>query len=131
MKRKIGLALLVLSLISALAFCVSAQVQSGKQQEEVQKMLQSRQSQNQPDKFQEERQQTVRKTMLVDKVIITLFQAKTGEDGKSNYFQIIPPGGATPGHGTLRITLMDGSVQEIPILRVKEVTIEQERLPAR
>jgi len=124
MKVKLGLTFLALLIISALALYVFAQVPPDKQQEEIRKalLLQKSQSQNQPERLQEERQQTVRKTMLIDKQVITLLHR---EDGKVDYIQVIPPSSAILGRGTLRIKLMDGSVQEIPLFSVKEVTIEQ------
>jgi hypothetical protein len=139
MKAKTGVALLILLMVSALAVCVSAQVQTDTQQEEVRKalFLQKNQSQSQPERLQEEKQNAVRKTMLIDRQVITLLQAQKqrdgffeaiiGEYGKVAYVQIPPASLNSPTtfrNATLRIEMMDGSVQELPLFKVKEVTIE-------
>lgn len=127
MRAKSSLAVLFLLMISALALYVFAQVQPDKQQEEMRKALFSQKSQfqNQSERLQEETQNAVRKTILIDKQIITLFQAQVQrygfvdaiirENGKIEAFR----------NATLRIKMMDRSVQEIPLVNVKEVTIEQ------
>jgi hypothetical protein len=69
------------------------------------------------------------KTMLIDKVVMTLLQSRTLDDGE--WFSCTKPGHSTDMTGKLRIEMMDGSSQEIPLSNVKEVTVEQERLPAR
>lgn len=56
-----------------------------------------------------------------------LLQAKIGEDGKADYVQIIPPAphrGVIFRNGKLRIEMLDGSVQEFELEKVKRVTIE-------
>jgi hypothetical protein len=126
MRAKSNLAILFLLMISALAFYVFAQVQSDKQQEEMRKslLLQKSQFQNQSDKLQEETKKAVRKTILIDKQVITLFQARVQRDG---FIDAITESGKTEAfrNATLRIIMMDGSVQEIPLVNVKEVAIEQ------
>ena len=126
MKRTIGFALVTILLVTALAFYVLAQGQPV--------------SQNRPpERLQEEKQNAVKKTMLIDKQVITLlqtikqrgdfFDAVMGEYGKLAYVQIPAASANKPitfRNATLRIEMQDGSVQEIPLYRVKEVTIEQE-----
>ena len=138
MKRKMSLRLVVLLLVSALASSVFAQAQADRQQEEMRKKMEKAVPQNPLERLQEERQQTVRKTMLIDKQVITLLQAGrqsddffnaiVGEAGKVAYIQIPPTslnGPTAFRNATLRIEMMDGSVQEIPLFKVKEVAIEQ------
>ena len=58
---------------------------------------------------------------------MVLLQSKIGENGNVEYVQIIapnPPNSATFRDGTIRIEMLDGSVQEIPFLKVKRITIE-------
>lgn len=127
MRTKSSLAVLFLLMISALALYVFAQVQPDKQQEEMRKALLSQKSQfqNQSERLQEETQNAVRKTILIDKQIITLFQAQVQRDGFVD--AIIRGNGKIEAfrNATLRIKMMDRSVQEIPLVNVKEVTIEQ------
>ena len=119
MKRKTLLILIMLALTATLALYVFAQAQ--------------------PDKKQEEKQNIVKRTMLIDKQVITLLKAKEQPDeifdaaireyGKVAYVQIrstSPNSPTTFRNATLRIEMMDGSAQEIPLYKVKEVTIEQE-----
>jgi hypothetical protein len=114
MKRKMGFAGVTILLVSALFFCVFAQGQSALQ--------------NQPEKLQEEKQNTVRKTMLIDKQVITLLKAEIDGYGRVAHVQI-PPASlnrlTTFPNARLRIETMDGSVQEIQLFTVKEVTIVQ------
>jgi hypothetical protein len=60
---------------------------------------------------------------------MTLLQSRTPDDGE--WFSCTKPGHSANMTGKLRIKMMDGSSQEIPLLNVKEVTIEQQRLPAK
>lgn len=139
MRGKSSLAIVFLLMISALALYVFAQVQPDKQQEEMRKvlLLQRSQSQNQPERLQEEKQNVARKTMLIDKQVITLLQAIKqrdefvdaiiGGNGKVAYIQIPSTSFNSPTtfrNATLRIEMMDGSVQETPLFQVKAVTIE-------
>jgi polyhydroxyalkanoate synthesis regulator phasin len=66
MKGKISLAFLILLAIAALGFYVFAQVQPGKPQEEAQKRLEILLPQSQFQKLLEEKQKTVRATLLID-----------------------------------------------------------------
>ena len=127
MKAKSGLAVLLLLMISALALYVSAQVQPDKQQEEMRKalLLQKSQLQNQSERRQEEIQNAVRKTMLIDKQVVTLFQAQVQRDGYVDAIIRANGKSETFRNATLRIIMMDRSVQEIRLVDVKEVTIEQ------
>ena len=131
MKEKISLALLILLVISALGLYVSAQVQPDNQQGEIQKavLFQGGQSQNKPGNLQADEQNLANRTMLIDKVVMTLLQSRTPDDGE--WFSCTKPGHSANMTGKLRIKMMDGSSQEIPLLNVKEVTIEQQRLPAK
>ncbi len=126
MRAKSNLAVLFLFMISALALYVFAQVQPDRQQEELRKalLLQKSQFQNQSERLQVETQNAVRKTMLIDKQVITLFQAQVQSDG---FVSGITENGKIEGFrdATLRIKMMDRSVQEIPLVNVKEVAIEQ------
>ena len=119
MKAKIFLASPVLLIISALAVYVFAQ--------------------SRPDTQYEERQTAARRTVLIDKQVITLLQATEQRDeyidaitrgrGKVAYVQIPPtslPSSTAFRNATLRIEMMDGSVQEIPLFKVNQVTIEQQ-----
>ena len=131
MKEKISLALLILLVISALGLYVSAQVQPDNQQGEIRKavLFQGGQSQNKPGNLQADEQNLANRTMLIDKVVMTLLQSRTPDDGE--WFSCTKPGHSANMTGKLRIKMMDGSSQEIPLLNVKEVTIEQQRLPAK
>jgi len=127
MKAKSGLAVLLLLMISALALYVSAQVQPDKQQEEMRKalLLQKSQLQNQSERRQEEIQNAVRKTMLIDKQVVTLFQAQVQRDGYVDAIIRANGKSETFRNATLRIIMMDRSVQEIRLVDVKEVAIVQ------
>jgi hypothetical protein len=132
MRAKLNLAVLLLLLVSALALYVFAQAQ--------------------PDKPQEEMRKALHRTMLVDKQVITLLQVETqsseSEPGSTSsrfeplgefYNAIMRVNGKVADvhipcsssnkptafrNATLRIEMMDRSVQEIPLISVKVVSIE-------
>lgn len=117
MMRKMSFAALILLWVSALVVSVLAQGQPVPQ--------------NRPERIQrsqDRRQKMADKMMLIDKQTITLLKAKIREDGKADDIQIIPlkSNNSILRNGTLRIYLLDGSVQEIPIFSVKEVAIEHQ-----
>ncbi len=132
MKARTRIGLLVLFMTSTLAFYGSAQSPTANQQEEGRKviLLQDIQSQRKPtpEKIQEDKQRTVRKTMLIDKQVITLLKVELAGDSNEAHIRIAPTSPNSPTslpNPTLRIEMQDGSVQEIPLLRVKEVAVEQ------
>jgi len=105
MKEKISLSALVLFLISALTFYVFAQSPNG--------------GQDGPYVVGNGLQPPARGMVLL--------QSKIGENGNVEYVQIIapnPPNSPTFRNGIIRIEMLDGSVQEIPLLKVKRITIE-------
>lgn len=128
MKAKFNLTALALLVIPALALFVFAQVPPAGQQG----------VQNQIERLLEERQNSVRRTVLIDKQVITLLQVKNNRD---DFFDAIvreavktanvqipcasPNAPTTFRNAMLRIKMLDGSVQEIPLSQVNEVTIEQ------
>ena len=134
MKGKISLALLILAVVSALSFYVSAQAQTDKKQEELQKALRKIQSQSQPEmaqgqleRLQKEKENAVRETLLVDPPLskgIILLQSNSSGDAKAFFYCTKPSNSNIRTTAKIRIEMIDGSVQELPVSKVKTITIE-------
>ncbi len=127
MKAKIGIALLFLLISSALTLYVFAQTHTDKQQGEIRKAQQN------IDRLQEEKQKVVRDTLLIGtgsfqkagspQKGISLF-LRIGEDGKVDHAVVHRPNRSISRFEKLRIEMLDGSVQEIVVKKIKKMTVE-------
>ncbi len=121
MKGKIIIELSILLMFSALTFCIFAQTQRDTQQGDIRKAQQN------IDKLQQEKQNAVHDTLLIDgnapKKGMTLFLG-IAEDGKLGHAVVLRPNSSVSNIQKLRIEMQDGSVQEIIINKIKKLTVQ-------
>ena len=121
MKGKPSLAILSLIMVSVFALYVFAQAQTDKQQGDVRK------AQQKIDSLQQEKQKMVRQTLLFNSIEpksgLTLILG-IGEDGEVKHAVVRRPNSSISNIQKIRIEMMDGTVQEVDLKKIKKMTVE-------